>query len=175
MKEEGRVLEERIEALEEINAGADELEGKLRDESEKLKKVKMAKERLESETQRLQEKFSNQEHRVENLHITWDDPNRNKILEGFTENSDPLWSKTPENSTTIQEIFSQYPIIASGFQVRHLATKNGFKNTLAEVCKMAIQKQLTLEQIKYKEEGIADLELAGVNIPWLKTLVAKGR
>ncbi|XVF71181.1 hypothetical protein PTKIN_Ptkin12aG0015800 [Pterospermum kingtungense] len=193
-----------------MDAQAGKLGRKVSDESGKLKMVKMVQKALEPRMQELEKEFlsqDDQEHCVENLHITSDDPNRNKILEGFTENSDKLWSKTPgimegslsgegtstglspfveivnaggfrvlkENSPIIQEIFSQCPNIASGFQVRRLATKNGFINTLAEVYKMAKQEQHTLEEIKDMEDGIADLELAGLNIPWLKTLVAKCR
>ncbi|KAK6287006.1 hypothetical protein POUND7_013185 [Theobroma cacao] len=42
-----------------------------------------------------------------------------------------------ENSPMIQEIFREYPNIASGLQVCYLASRNGFMNTLAEVYKMA--------------------------------------
>ncbi|XVF71169.1 hypothetical protein PTKIN_Ptkin12aG0014700 [Pterospermum kingtungense] len=80
-----------------------------------------------------------------------------------------------EYSAIIQDIFNQYPNIASGFKVRRPTTKNGFINTLAEVCKMTKEEQHTLEEIKDMEDGIADLELAGLNIAWLKTLVARGR
>ncbi|XVF71170.1 hypothetical protein PTKIN_Ptkin12aG0014800 [Pterospermum kingtungense] len=176
-KEEGRVLEERIVALEEMNkeqqsdidflkeelskitARADELARKLNDESENLKEVKMAKENLESDQMRqLQQKILNQEHRVENLDIPWDDLDRNKILEGFTENSDPLRSKTPG--------MVQGVCFITLIDIRLL---HWLKSTKWQ------EKTNTLEEIKYMEEGIADLELAGLNIPWLKKMVAKDR
>ncbi|XVF71184.1 hypothetical protein PTKIN_Ptkin12aG0016000 [Pterospermum kingtungense] len=220
-KEEGGALKERVEALEEekkekqsnidslqeelskSKALADGLGGQLTDVSTKLKEAIVAYERLESKMQVLQQKFLNQVHCEENLDIPRDDPDRNKILEGFTENSDPLWSKTPgplsgegtsigqsplvetvnvegfmvlkENSAIIQNIFSRYPNLASDFKVRRLATKSFFIHTLAEVLDMAKEEEPTLGEIKDMEEAIADWELAGLNIPSLRTLVAKRR
>ncbi|XVF71187.1 hypothetical protein PTKIN_Ptkin12aG0016200 [Pterospermum kingtungense] len=144
-----------------------------------------------------------QEHWEENLDIPLDEAYLNKWLEGVTEIPCPLWSKTTgflsgegtssglsqfvelvnvegfrvpkEYCAVIQEIFRQYPNIASGFQVRRPATKNGFINTLAEVYKMAKEEQHTPEEIKDMEDGIADLVHAGLDIPWLKTLVAERR
>ena len=80
-----------------------------------------------------------------------------------------------ENSPMIQKIFSQYPNIASGRQVHHLALRDGFMNTLAEVYKMTIEEKHTLEEIKCMEEGIEDLELAGLEISWLKDQVKVSR
>ncbi|XVE72368.1 hypothetical protein DITRI_Ditri11bG0033800 [Diplodiscus trichospermus] len=76
-----------------------------------------------------------------------------------------------ENSSALQEILCLYPDIDSDFRVHVLESRNGFMNTLAKVYKMANNKEHTLEEIKYMEEGIKDLEFAGLNISWLNALV----
>ena len=80
-----------------------------------------------------------------------------------------------ENSPIIQKIFSQYPNIASGLKVHRLASRDCFMNTLAEVYKMVMEEKHTLEEIKFMEEGIEDLELAGLEISWLKEQVKVSR
>ncbi|XP_021274960.1 MATH domain and coiled-coil domain-containing protein At3g58270-like [Herrania umbratica] len=82
-----------------------------------------------------------------------------------------------ENSPMIQQIFREYPNIASGLRVHYLASRNGFMNTLAEVFKMATmeREKCNLEDVKLMENGIKDLEFAGLDIPWLKDLVAESR
>ncbi|XVF71166.1 hypothetical protein PTKIN_Ptkin12aG0014500 [Pterospermum kingtungense] len=192
------------EDLSNSNAPQDELRGQLSDVSEKLEEAKMVQKALEPGVGQLQQVILNQDdqkHRVGDLLITWDDVNETwgcfrKILdsmcreitgslsgEGTSSGLSPFvelvnvegFRVPKEYCAVIQEIFSRCPNIASGFQVRHPTTKNGFINTLAEVYKMAKEEQHTLEEIKDMEDGIADLELAGLNIAWLKRLVAKVR
>ncbi|XP_021300722.1 uncharacterized protein LOC110429154 [Herrania umbratica] len=78
-----------------------------------------------------------------------------------------------ENSTWIQEIFNKYPNIASGLRVRLQASRDGFMNILAEVYKMATmeREKCNLEDIKHMEDGVEDLEFAGLDVSWLKDLV----
>ncbi|XVE72370.1 hypothetical protein DITRI_Ditri11bG0034000 [Diplodiscus trichospermus] len=80
-----------------------------------------------------------------------------------------------ENSHVLQDIFCLYPNILSGFRFHMLPSKNGIINTLIEVYKMARKKEHTLEDIKYMDKGIEDLELAGLKVPELKALVGKHR
>ncbi|XP_007049011.2 PREDICTED: uncharacterized protein LOC18612254 [Theobroma cacao] len=78
-----------------------------------------------------------------------------------------------ENSPMIQEIFNNYPNIASGLRVRLQASRDGFMNILAEVYKMATmeREKCNLEDIKHMEDGVDDLEFAGLDVSWLKDLV----
>ncbi|XVF71176.1 hypothetical protein PTKIN_Ptkin12aG0015300 [Pterospermum kingtungense] len=215
LKEERRVLKEQIEALQkekkenhsEINslkeellkiiARADESVKELSDVSKKLKEVIMAKERLESEMQQLQEKILNQEH-LENCDFN-DIPMDYDYLYGFSMGDNTLnnfshrqhpepskgkgaevvnvegFTVLKENAIVIQDILSQYPKIASALKIHHPESINGLMNTLAEVYKIAREEKHTLEEIKRMEKGIQDLEFAGFKVSWLKTMVAKAK
>ncbi|XVE72372.1 hypothetical protein DITRI_Ditri11bG0034200 [Diplodiscus trichospermus] len=144
-----------------------------------------------------------QEHRVENpeFNIPMDD-NLYQILGEFVPYPDSQWSQTKgvssgegtsnekakllpdtvnvsgymvslKNSLVIQDIFCLYPNIDSGFRFHLLESRNGIINTLAEVYKMAKRKEHRLEEIKHMEKGIEDLELAGLEISWLKALMVE--
>ncbi|KAK6259435.1 hypothetical protein SCA6_013909, partial [Theobroma cacao] len=82
-----------------------------------------------------------------------------------------------KNSPMIQEIFNNYPNIASGLRFRHQASGNCLMNILAQVYQMATidVEKCNLEEIEQMEDAIKDLELAGLNISWLKNLVAECR
>ncbi|XVF71177.1 hypothetical protein PTKIN_Ptkin12aG0015400 [Pterospermum kingtungense] len=113
----------------------------------------MAKERLESEMQQLQEKILNQEHHVENC--DFDDipmdhdyllPYIDLVIVGLPPSVEVVnvegFTVPKENAIVIPEILSQYPKIASA-KVHHSASVNGLMNTLTEVYKMAREEKHT--------------------------------
>ncbi|XVE72366.1 hypothetical protein DITRI_Ditri11bG0033700 [Diplodiscus trichospermus] len=204
-KEERKTSKEVEEELSKIHARADKLEKEMSYESINLNMVRMQNKEVEKLQQNFlnQDYQEDRVESLEYTKLI-DDVNVNQYLLKFGQYPDPPWSMTQgfsfgegtgtnktklssdtvdvngftvlkENFLWIQEIFGCYPNIESGLRFCYPALRNCLMNTLAEVYKMAKTEVHTLEDIKHMENGIKDLEFAGLEISWLKALVVNCR
>ncbi|KAK6238537.1 hypothetical protein QUC31_004006 [Theobroma cacao] len=162
LKEKIEVLQSKMET----KARANKLETDLSDQSKIMNVVKMANEALKPGMRQLQQDFLDQDVQPSTTTFSGFSSTRSAslLLLNFPEvvgnhegcsfgrgtsiaeaKLSPLHETVnvegfrilKENSPMIQEIFREYPNIASGLQVCYLASRNGLMNSLAEVYKMA--------------------------------------
>ncbi|OMO85536.1 Ubiquitin-specific protease family C19-related protein [Corchorus olitorius] len=77
----------------------------------------------------------------------------------------------------VTKILSSYPKIKSRLLFHETISQDCVLNILAEVYKMATmeREKYNLDEIERMEDGIEELEFAGLDIAWLKDLVVQAR